>query len=346
MPVSPTSPLSRRPTTRDLRHYYEVLARPARVAVDFVVQPEPHGTADAVLAAERWAEDEPFLVVNGDNLYPPGRAVGAGVRSPSRGSPGSTPIDLVRTGNIPADRVRAFALIEQDDQGCLTRIVEKPSTEEVERLGAAARVSMNCWRFDSRIFDACRAVTPSARGELELPAAVGLAVEAWGTLQGGARRWSRARSVTTRRRARRRTPLIRNDAATMTGERLAAELTRHGLDAIEETRKRSLWDLGAAALLARGWRRPGIGVVGARADRSVRQAHRLRRRPLTGRPGPARVRLRGTTPGRPDRVDDRCGARRAVQHRRLGPSRRSAQPGGAATRRPRCAGCSATSRAG
>ena len=29
----------------------------------------------------------------------------------------------------------------------------------------------------------------------------------------------------------------------MTGERLAAELTRHGLDAIEEARKRSLWDL-------------------------------------------------------------------------------------------------------
>ena len=35
---------------------------------------------------------------------------------------------------------------------------------------------MNCWRFDSRIFDACRAVTPSSRGELELPAAVALAI--------------------------------------------------------------------------------------------------------------------------------------------------------------------------
>jgi glucose-1-phosphate thymidylyltransferase len=35
---------------------------------------------------------------------------------------------------------------------------------------------MNCWRFDPRIFEACRAVTPSVRGELELPAAVGLAV--------------------------------------------------------------------------------------------------------------------------------------------------------------------------
>ena len=34
---------------------------------------------------------------------------------------------------------------------------------------------MNCWRFDARIFDACRDVPRSARGEFELPEAVGLA---------------------------------------------------------------------------------------------------------------------------------------------------------------------------
>ena len=31
------------------------------------------------------------------------------------------------------------------------------------------------WRFDARIFDACRDVPASARGERELPQAVGLA---------------------------------------------------------------------------------------------------------------------------------------------------------------------------
>jgi glucose-1-phosphate thymidylyltransferase len=34
---------------------------------------------------------------------------------------------------------------------------------------------MNCWRFDARIFDACRDVPRSARGEFELPEAVALA---------------------------------------------------------------------------------------------------------------------------------------------------------------------------
>ena len=35
---------------------------------------------------------------------------------------------------------------------------------------------MNCWRFDARIFEACRDVPLSQRGEYELPEAVGLAV--------------------------------------------------------------------------------------------------------------------------------------------------------------------------
>jgi dTDP-glucose pyrophosphorylase len=36
---------------------------------------------------------------------------------------------------------------------------------------------MNCRRFDYRIFEACRDVPRSSRGELELPAAVALALE-------------------------------------------------------------------------------------------------------------------------------------------------------------------------
>ena len=41
--------------------------------------------------------------------------------------------------------------------------------------GFTREVSMNLWRFDARIFAACRDVPRSARGEFELPEAVGLA---------------------------------------------------------------------------------------------------------------------------------------------------------------------------
>jgi glucose-1-phosphate thymidylyltransferase len=42
--------------------------------------------------------------------------------------------------------------------------------------GEQALVSMNVWRFDHRIFPACHDVPMSARGEFELPEAVGLAI--------------------------------------------------------------------------------------------------------------------------------------------------------------------------
>jgi NDP-sugar pyrophosphorylase family protein len=53
-----------------LRRYYEIEAPPSRIAVDFVVQAEPLGTANAVLAAETWIAGEPFLALNADNLNP------------------------------------------------------------------------------------------------------------------------------------------------------------------------------------------------------------------------------------------------------------------------------------
>jgi glucose-1-phosphate thymidylyltransferase len=64
-----------------------------------------------------------------------------------------------------------------DRDGYLTRIVEKPGREYFDAAGPHALVSMNVWRFDRRIFDACRDVPLSARGEYELPEAVGLAVQ-------------------------------------------------------------------------------------------------------------------------------------------------------------------------
>ena len=157
---------------------------PVRVTLDFVVQAEALGTANAVLAAESWTAGHPFLVMNGDNLYPV-RALADLAALDEPGLPAFDAADLVRSSNIPEARIRAFALIDIDEQGYLTGIVEKPSSSEsapsafrrndVPR-GPNRGVSMNCWRFDARIFDACRDVPRSGRGEYELPEAVGLAV--------------------------------------------------------------------------------------------------------------------------------------------------------------------------
>jgi glucose-1-phosphate thymidylyltransferase len=146
---------------------------PSRLAISFVVQDEPLGTANAVLAATQWAGDDPFLAMNADNLYPV-RALTELASLDEPGLPVFEADDLVRTSNIPPERVKAFALIETDDDGYLIRIVEKPGDPSAFRRKDLL-VSMNCWRFDARIFDACRNVPRSSRGEFELPDAVMLA---------------------------------------------------------------------------------------------------------------------------------------------------------------------------
>jgi len=157
-------------------HY--AAAPPSRVELTFVVQRDALGTADAVLAAEAWVGEHPFLAMNADNLYP----VEVLRELASLGEPGLPAFDaadLVRTSNIAEDRIRAFALVEIDDAGYLSRIVEKPDFDAGVasfRRNDNESVSMNLWRFDARIFDACRAVARSPRGEYELPEAVALAV--------------------------------------------------------------------------------------------------------------------------------------------------------------------------
>lgn len=158
-----------------LRDYYQRIAPPRRLRIDFVVQPEPRGTADAVLAVEPWVAGEPFLVMNGDNLYP-AAVLGRLAASPEPALPGFDRESLVASSNIEPERLRAYALVEQDADGYLTRIVEKPGADDFAR-GERAGISMNCWRFDARIFTACRDVPLSARGEFELPGAVGVAVQ-------------------------------------------------------------------------------------------------------------------------------------------------------------------------
>ncbi len=152
-----------------IRTYYERHA-PARVRVHYIVQPEALGTANAMLCAEPWCGADPFIVLNSDNLYPSG-VLKALVDLGEPGLAVFTRDALVRDSNIPPERIRAFALVEVGADGYLARIVEKPPRDADGPL-----VSMNCWRFDARIFDACRDVPKSARGEFELPEAVALAV--------------------------------------------------------------------------------------------------------------------------------------------------------------------------
>ena len=158
-----------------IRQYYEGPGRPSRLHLSYAVQEVADGTARAVEAARAFAGADPFLVLNSDNLYP-ARVLRALAELDGPGLPAYQRESLVHDSGFPPDRVGGFAAIEIDSHGDLTRIVEKPGREYYDAAGPRAFVSMNVWRFDERIFDACRDVPRSPRGEYELPEAVGLAI--------------------------------------------------------------------------------------------------------------------------------------------------------------------------
>jgi len=163
------------PEHEAVREYYATTVRPRRIQLDFAIQQEPLGTANAVLAAEGFGATDQFLVINGDNYYPP-EALSS---IQSLRQPGTVlfPAEaLVSKSNIPEERIRAFAYCVVDRDGFLANIVEKPDSVKTAHLEAEKLVSMNCWRFGPVIFDACREVPRSSRGEYELPQAVRLAM--------------------------------------------------------------------------------------------------------------------------------------------------------------------------
>ena len=162
-----------------VRRQYEAL-QTERLRISFAVQDMPTGSAHALLAAEPFAAADPVLVVNGDNLYP-SDVVTRVCRLEADGLAGFHARALAREGGIPPERIAAFALLEVGSDGCLADIVEKPDEAEFARFGPDPLVSMTCWRFTPAIFDACRRVAPSLRGEYELPDAVMLR-----TREGGA----------------------------------------------------------------------------------------------------------------------------------------------------------------
>lgn len=153
------------PDHHQVRDYYTALPK-RRLTIDFAIQPKPLGTASAVAAAEKYAGNDPFLMINSDNYYPlaavrglaalPGNGVAVFHR------------DAMLKSNIEADRIQKFAAVEIDASDHMIRIHEKPSAQTLASLGDDIFLGMNCWRFGPSVFEACRKIAPSARGEYEI----------------------------------------------------------------------------------------------------------------------------------------------------------------------------------
>lgn len=162
------------PGSEMIRDYYDSVEL-SRINLSFSIQKEPGGSADALLAAESSTGSSPFLMLNSDNYYPV-EVLSVIRRLDGPGLVGFNAESLRKGGRATIERIANCAFLIADDEGYLVDLIEKPDPDQLAGLKKPHWVSMTCWKFGPSIYEACRSIELSKRGELELPDAVGWAI--------------------------------------------------------------------------------------------------------------------------------------------------------------------------
>ena len=125
--------------------------------ITYIVQDKPAGLAHAVLTAEEFIGDSPFVMYLGDNL------LADGLRGLVSTFQEDEPDALILL--TPVDDPSSYGVAELDGEK-VVRLVEKPK-DPPSNLAL-----VGVYLFASPIFEAARALEPSWRGELEITEAI------------------------------------------------------------------------------------------------------------------------------------------------------------------------------
>src|SRR3984957_10343122 len=127
------------------------------IELTYIVQDQPLGLAHAVLTAEQYLGDSPFVMYLGDNLLQGGIAdLVTAFRS-------GRPDALILL--TPVSDPENYGVAELSD-GSVVRLVEKPPEPQTDLA------LVGVYMFTPVIHDAARAIEPSGRGELEITDAI------------------------------------------------------------------------------------------------------------------------------------------------------------------------------
>jgi glucose-1-phosphate thymidylyltransferase len=127
------------------------------VKLTYIVQDEPLGLAHAVLTAEQFLGESPFVMYLGDNLLQ------GGIEDLVAAFRANEPDALILLTPVPDPEQYGVAELSN---GTVVRLVEKPTQPQTDLA------LVGVYMFTPVVHEAARAIEPSGRGELEITDAI------------------------------------------------------------------------------------------------------------------------------------------------------------------------------
>lgn len=146
-------------TTADYNHQFRELLGDGStlgMAIDYAVQDEPRGLADAFLVGQKFIGNDSVALVLGDNIFH-GTGLGSSLRQHTDITGG-----LIFAAHVASPE--RYGVVEFDEQMRAVSIEEKP----VKPKSNFAVPGL--YFYDNSVVDVAKSITPSARGELEITA--------------------------------------------------------------------------------------------------------------------------------------------------------------------------------